>query len=131
MEFHHRHAIQFEKLSPLAKRRIARNYLLKAQRAWALGKGQQALKYVNLAIHYNPQSRAAIDLRADIFSGSRLGDHTAGAEYLAPDHPLDGPEIQDWLLDRIDPAAGHRQAVRQSDAGKPRSRVNIVTPQQR
>ncbi|MDH3716568.1 MAG: hypothetical protein OES79_00480, partial [Planctomycetota bacterium] len=129
MEFHHRHAVQFEKLSPLAKRRIAHNYFLKAQRAWALGNGQRALKYVNLAIHYNPQSRAAIDLRADIFSGIRLGDHAAGAEYLAPGHPLDGPEIEEWLLDRMDPAAGPAQAVRQSQAGKAGSRLNIVTPQ--
>ncbi len=128
MEFHHRHAVQFEKLSPLAKRRIAHNYFLKAQRAWALGEAERALKYVNLAIHYNPQSRAAIDLRADIFSGIPLGDHAAGAEYIAPQPAADGSEVHDWLPDPIDPATGALQPLPASDDAVSASRLQVGSP---
>ncbi len=125
MEFHHRHAIQFENLSPLAKRRIAQNYFLKAQRAWALGEQQRALKYVNLAIHYNPQSRAAIDLRADIFSGIRLGDHTAGAAYVAPGQLL-GPAEEAWLGDPRNPAGPSPLPVPSPNPAQPGSQLKFA-----
>jgi hypothetical protein len=133
MEFHHRHAVQFENMSPLAKRRVAHTYFIKAQRAWAAGEARRALRYANLAIHYNPQSRAAIDLRADIWSRNRLGDHTAGAPFVElaePDQLLDGQSVHPWLLDRLDPAApAIERPLHPMDPGQPGPRVDIITPE--
>jgi type IV pilus assembly protein PilQ len=133
MEFHHRQAIRFEKLSPLGKRHISHTYFVKAKHAWAAGRWKQALHLVNLAIHYDPESRAAIDLRADIWEGNPVGDHTLGAPYRvsAPEAgPLDGPAIEPWLLDQLD-AFGPSQAPPRHplDRGVPGPRAQLGAPQ--
>ena len=71
-EFHHRHMVYADKLSPLGKRHLGRRYFHKAQTAWHQGDQQRALWLVNLSIHFDPLSRAAIEpVRPAAESGSR------------------------------------------------------------
>ncbi len=106
-EFHHRQAIVAEKMTRLSRLSVSRHYLFRARDAWAKGKPHRAMKYVNWAIHYNPQSREAIDLRADIYNGVPIGDHTGQAPYIpppgpySPHGPLDGEDIAPWVLDEL------------------------------
>ncbi len=109
MEFHHRQAVAVKKnLSPLSTRRLSLGHLHLAQQLWAQGDGKAALRNVNLAIHYDPQSRAAIDLRADIVNGSAVGDHTGQAPFIPlpnTGQPLDGAEVAPWVLDGLEAEA--------------------------
>ena len=75
-EFHRRQAVYANKMSPLiGKRSIGRRYFRYAQNAWAAGDRDLALRFIELSIHFDPLSRAAIDLRSDIWLGKPLGDH--------------------------------------------------------
>lgn len=102
-EFHHRHMVYADKLSPLGKRHLGRRYFHKAQEAWHQGDQQQALWLVNLSIHFDPLNRAAIDLRSDITSDNPQGDHTdVHPPRLAPNlHPLDGEVLAPWIADEL------------------------------
>lgn len=77
-EFHRRQAVYADKMSPLGTRYLSRKYLRLAQDTWATGDKQEAMRFVNLAIHFNPINRAAIDLRSDIMAGFHGGDHSGG-----------------------------------------------------
>lgn len=76
-EFHHRHMNYADQMMPLGKRYIGRKYFRRAQQAWAAGQQTEALRLVNLSLHFDPLSRAALDLREDIATGTPVGDHTA------------------------------------------------------
>ena len=58
------------------------------------------MRLVNLSIHFDPGSRAAIDLRADVTAGQPVGDHTAPVS-LPDATPLDGEQVSPWLLNRL------------------------------
>jgi type IV pilus assembly protein PilQ len=75
-EFHRREAVYADQMSPLGKRYLGRKYYRLAQAAWARGDQQAALRFVDLAVHFDPESRAAIDLRTDIWNGNLTGQHT-------------------------------------------------------
>ena len=109
-EFHHRQMNYADQMMPLGKRYIGRKYFRRAQEAWAAGKGGEALRLVNLAIHFDPMSRAALDLRNDIALGRPVGDHTAPfpadevmlhAEPL-PGEVLEGQPLPHWLLENLE-----------------------------
>jgi type IV pilus assembly protein PilQ len=135
MEFHHRQAVKFKHLSPLSSRRLGVGHLRRAQVAWANGNFDRALRHANLAIHYDPQNRAAIDLRADVVNGAPTGDHN----YEAPFTPLpngrgalDGSEIAPWVLDGLDPAASpDGMRLHPWDPGRPgpRSEIKSTAPE--
>jgi type IV pilus assembly protein PilQ len=102
-EFHHRHMVYADQLSPIGKRHLGRRYFHKAQEAWHRGDQERALWLVNLSIHFDPLNRAAIDLRSDITSNNPNGDHTElHPARLAPNlHPLDGEMLAPWLVDEL------------------------------
>lgn len=102
-EFHHRHMVYADKLSPLGKRHLGRRYFHQAQRAWSQGDQDKALWLINLSIHFDPLNRAAIDLRSDITSNNAQGDHTdVHPPRVAPNlHPLDGELLAPWLVDEL------------------------------
>ncbi len=75
-EFFRRQAVYADQTSPLAKRYLGRKYYRLAQTAWANGDQETALRMIDLAVHFDPQSRAAIDLRTDIWNGRLVDDHT-------------------------------------------------------
>ena len=80
-------------MSPLGKRHLGRKYYRLAQEAFAAGDQPRALRFIDLAIHFDPLNRAAIDLRTDIVTGNHFGEHTevkfptvaAAADVVAPD----------------------------------------------
>ncbi len=75
-EFHRRQAVYADQMSPLGKRYLGRKYYRLAQAAWARGDQETALRMIDLAVHFDPESRAAIDLRTDIWNGRLVDDHT-------------------------------------------------------
>lgn len=127
-EFHHRHMAYADKLSPLGKRHLGRRYFHQAQRAWQQGDQDKALWLINLSIHFDPLSRAAIDLRSDITSNNAQGDHTdVHPPRLAPNlHPLDGELLAPWLVDELGrPAYPLQHPV---DAGTPGAMRPLAPP---
>ena len=103
-EFHRRQAVYAEKMSPIGKRSLGRRCFRAAQKAWAAGDRETALKHAEKAVHFDPLNRAAIDLRSDIWLGNRTGEHTlTGPAAAGPNvNPLDGEIIAPWLLDDLE-----------------------------
>ena len=58
----------FDKMQPTNKRRIAERYGRLALSAWTVGEASRALRYANLAIHYDPLHQSAINLRQEIIA---------------------------------------------------------------
>jgi type IV pilus assembly protein PilQ len=65
-EFLRRQEVVFDKMSPIGRRYHGERYLRKAKAAWAACDEQTALKYANLAVHFDPMHREAIALRDEI-----------------------------------------------------------------
>ncbi len=102
-EFQRRHEVMGERLEPFNRRHVAQRYYRLARSAWANGDRQTALRLSDMAVHFLPGYRAAIDLRSDIWMGKPCGDPML-MDSLSPvvcEHPLDGPEMADWLLDEL------------------------------
>jgi type IV pilus assembly protein PilQ len=131
-DFHRRQQVYREKMSPIGKRSIARCYFRLAQNAWAAGDRQTALRFAEMAVHFDPLNRAAIDLRATIWQGLPEGKHTLrgpGVDVATP-AALDGRNVADWVLDDLEqeskpqPPPSHPldpgQPGRHSDLDKPR-----------
>jgi len=121
-EFHRRQAVYAEKMSPVGKRHIARRYFRLAQNAWAEGDQGTALRFAELSVHFDPLSRAAIELRSNIWQGSRQGgDALAGS--------LDGATIAPWLLDDLqrEPAPVSKP-LHPLDPGQPGRHTDIERP---
>jgi hypothetical protein len=128
-EFHHRHMVYADKLSPIGKRQLGRRYFHKAQEAWQRSDQQRALWLINLSIHFDPLNRAAIDLRSNITSNNPQGDHTdVHPPRLAPNlHPLDGEMLAPWMIDELGrPPFPLRHPVDPGTGGPSRQ---IATPQ--
>jgi type IV pilus assembly protein PilQ len=113
-EFHRRQALVAEKTSCLGTRHLGRRYFRLAQNAWAAGDRDTALRYAELAVHFDPQNRAAIDLRTNIWQNQPYGKFTLQQPPATPgENPLDGPQIAGWLMDdlehepRVQPAPQH------------------------
>ncbi len=106
-EFHHRHQNFADQMMPVGKRYIGRKYFRQAQKAWAAGNRTEALRLVNLSLHFDPLSRAALDLRTDIVTGTPVGDHTAPLPGEGPALPLGAalpaePHLPPWVLERLE-----------------------------
>ena len=94
-EFHRRQAVYADQMSHIAKRYLGRRYYRLAQAAWARRDQQAALRFIDLAIQFDPMNRAAIELRVDIWNGNLVGDHTLlkPDDFAAPGMPgFLGPE---------------------------------------
>ena len=132
-EFHRRQDVYREKMSPAGKRSVARRYFRMAQRAWAAGERRRALRFAEMAVHFDPLNRAAIDLRSDIWQGTPTGDHTLGAAVAAAPpglaNPLDGETIAPWLLDDLEnPARPAQIPLHPLDRGRPGIHNDIERP---
>ena len=105
-EFHRRHEVYQDKMSPLGKRSLGRRYFRLAQEAWQRGNQREALKLVSMSIQFDPLNRAAIDLRSDIWEGIHSGDHSGGGDSAAIDsHPTGRVDISPWILDELEHSA--------------------------
>ncbi len=122
-EFHRRRDVLAEKMSPLGRDHISRRYLRLAQNAWAAGQADDALRFAEMAVHFNPLSRAAIDLRSHIWLGEPYGDHTLlGPAPGATPQPADTAEpIDAWLLDQLEQGTSQPQ-LQQPAPPHPRDR---------
>ncbi|MFN3151613.1 hypothetical protein [Bremerella sp.] len=103
--FELQHEYSADKMSPLSKRHIGRNYYRLATSAWATGDAYSALRYVNLAIHYDNSQLEAVALRDEITTKTGLGDRTVHShlkEGLAPWNHPHGVEVSPWHLDQIE-----------------------------
>jgi type IV pilus assembly protein PilQ len=91
-EYLNRQDVRYDKMNPFAQRYFGKQYLRKAQAAWNAGDASVALRYANLAIHFDPESLEAINLRTEIVANSNVGDRSVETrlrEGLAPwQHPL-------------------------------------------
>lgn len=133
-EFHRRQAVYASKMSPLiGKRSIGRRYFRYAQNAWAAGDRDRALRFIELSIHFDPLSRAAIDLRSDIWLGRPLGDHALSAampDGLMPSAAIDGRQIAPWLLHDLEHTGQPQPApLHPLDPGRPGRRSDLVRPE--
>jgi hypothetical protein len=102
-EFHRRHAVYADHMSPLGNRFMGRKYFRMAQEAWARGDRPTALHYVQRSINIDPSNRAAIDLRADIWADSHDGDHSLPPPPFGPPPRdlLDGEELPPWIIEEF------------------------------
>lgn len=112
-EFHQRHAVVADQMCPFGTRYLGRKYFRLAQEAWEKGDQKEALHKVNLAIHFDPLLRVAIDLRRDIVAGEPVGEHTAGAQYRPPEAGWSSPEPPH---PRDPGRPGPRQTIRQPES---------------
>lgn len=80
-EFTQRQAVYFDKMSPIGKRNLGLHHLRLARAAYNAGDQLDAMKQVNLAIHYDPQSREAVTLRNDIVAAGGFENESIH-EYL-------------------------------------------------
>jgi type IV pilus assembly protein PilQ len=75
-EFTQRQNVYFDKMSPIGKRNYANHYLRLARAAYAAGDYRAALTQVNMAIHFDPESRDAINLRNEIVAAGGFEDES-------------------------------------------------------
>jgi hypothetical protein len=80
-DFTQRQSVYFDKMSPIGKRNLGLHHLRKARAAYSAGDMLTAMKQVNLAIHYDPQSRDAVVLRNDIVAAGGFEQESI-REYL-------------------------------------------------
>ncbi|MBN2217969.1 MAG: secretin and TonB N-terminal domain-containing protein [Pirellulales bacterium] len=102
-EFQRRQAVYAEKMSSIGKRSLARKYFRRAQAAWAEGDRRKALRMAELAVHFDPLNRQAIELRSDIWLGKSFQSPYAVEPIAVPPGAgsLDGPQVAPWVLQRL------------------------------
>lgn len=75
-DFTQRQSIYFDKMSPIGRRNYANHWLRKARAAYNAQDFDVALRQVNLAIHFDPLNREAINLRNDIVAAGGYEDES-------------------------------------------------------
>ncbi|HJN13592.1 MAG TPA: type II and III secretion system protein [Pirellulaceae bacterium] len=123
-QFKDRRDVYLEKMNPLGKRHFAQRYFRKATAAWAAGDADMALRYCNLAIHFDPLQRDAVALRGEVLSVApnlevSVHDHLRrgidpghlphldysrrGFPWRMPEHE---PHMMDSVLEEVDAETG-------------------------
>jgi type IV pilus assembly protein PilQ len=128
-EFHRQHAVYKDEFVPLNSRYVGRKFFRLAQRAWANNDKKAALRFVNMAIHFDPQNRASINLRSDILANNHFGDHTGIVPLPvgSPAEALDGEAVAPWVLDDLEQGvAGDYVAPHPRDPGAPERVIRVV-----
>jgi len=103
-EFQRRRTVYLEKMSPLGKRSVARRYVRMAQQAYSDGDMDRALRFAEMAVHFDPLNQDALELRAQIWqriSAAPLPEEAlpSGRHWTAP---LDGPTVAPWILQELE-----------------------------
>ncbi len=130
-EFLHHQAVYADSMSPIGKRSLGRKFFRLAQLAWQRGDCRAAMRYINRSIQFDPQRRAAIDLRSDIAEGNPQGDHTDPLPVPYPVHnPLDGERIAPWLIEELGRRDGaNARMLHPVERGKP-GQIKQLAPQE-
>lgn len=99
-----------DKMSPIGTRFYGRRYYRKAQAAWAAGDVDAALRYVNLAIHFDRQNPDALRLRREVISVCPQADNSVDARLrqglLPHQHPHVDYSRSGWPSRAPEPAMG-------------------------
>jgi type IV pilus assembly protein PilQ len=86
-EFAARQANYADKMSPIAARHYSRHFLRRANAAWNAGDNLAALRYSNLAVHFDPQNLEANNMRTQ--AASTMPEHDQRLDnYLKDGLPL-------------------------------------------
>ena len=102
-EFERRQSVYADEMSPIGKRYLGRKYFRLAQQAFAAGDNERAMRFANLSIHFDPLSRAAIDLRSDIWHGDHSGTYSKPQGGAACGiQASDGSPLPPWLLNDLE-----------------------------
>ena len=134
-EFQRRQSVYADEMSPIGKRYLGRKYFRLAQQAFAAGDDPRALRFANLSIHFDPLSRAAIDLRADIWHGDHSGPYAHPPIGIAGVgsgvQPADAGALPPWVLNDLEgtPARPASVPLHPRDPGVPGSNREIQKPQ--
>jgi type IV pilus assembly protein PilQ len=109
-----RQAVKEDYMSLLSRTELSKKYLRKAEEALAAGDFEHARKFSQLAVFFDPNNSAAIDIRSRLDEDGMVGPGPAvapakelppgGAEPLpapAPRQAIDGEAIAPWLLDDL------------------------------
>ncbi|MBN1591342.1 MAG: hypothetical protein JW888_17650 [Pirellulales bacterium] len=101
-EFQRRQSAYAEKLSPIGKRSLGRKYVRRAKAVWLEGNRQKALRLAELAVHFDPLNREAIELRSDIWLGKPYGTScSTDQDEIRSNAALDGPQLAPWVLQEL------------------------------
>lgn len=75
-EFTQRQSVYFDKMSPIGRRNYGNHWLRKARAAYNAQDYDLALRQVNLAIHFDPLNRDAINLRNEVVAAGGFQDES-------------------------------------------------------
>ena len=134
--FERRQDVFTEHMSTLGRRSIARRYIRLAQAAWEKHDRDTALRFAEMAVHFDPQNNDAIELRSEIFQGVPAGavamDGQSAARFGGT-APGQSPEVAPWMLDdmkRDGPRPGAGMPLHPFDPGQPGTKTDILRPKQ-
>ncbi|HZZ73472.1 MAG TPA: secretin and TonB N-terminal domain-containing protein [Pirellulales bacterium] len=131
-EFQRRQSVYADEMSPIGKRYLGRKFYRLAQQAFAEGDSKRALRFIDLSIHFDPLSRPAIDLRADIWSGNHSGPYTTPHVIpVSAAQPYQGQALPGWLLNDLGgaPLPPGTGAIHPRDPGVPGAMIPVEKPQ--
>ncbi|MEX2175606.1 MAG: secretin and TonB N-terminal domain-containing protein, partial [Pirellulaceae bacterium] len=130
-EFTERQSVYFDKMSPIGKRNYGNHYLRLARAAYNAGDYNAAMRKVNLAIHFDPQSRDAVALRRDVVAAGGYHEESI-PEYLhqglgpvgrrRPDYSKQG---YPW---KVEEGFGEPQITALDDPGQPGPTQTLERP---
>ncbi len=128
-EFLRRQSTYTDKMSPFGKRSIARRYYRLAEKAYAEGDSDKALRLAEMAVHFDPLDRAALELRTDIWMGKPYEAHGGGKSATPLENPLEGEGMADWLIDDLEKAPPALPVpLHPLDPGLPGRHTDLVRP---
>lgn len=117
-EFHRRQAVISDHMSPLGKRRLARNLYRRALTAWSDGDARAAERLIRRSLQFDSMNRAAIDLQTEIHTATHAVPVVATAPIAGPVAP--GESVDLWVLDELEsPASRAPLNVHPRDEGSP------------
>jgi type IV pilus assembly protein PilQ len=124
----------FDKMQPINKRRIGERYYRLAVAAWAASDADMALRYANLAIHYDPLHQSSVDLRQEIlgmYPTLERGTHDHLRYGLRPwEHPCTDYSSQTgWPWRDIGPVGDPAAAPEPVDSGSSGHVRRLITDQ--
>lgn len=136
-------AAKFHRMSPLGRAHLARDYLLRANKALQEGKRHVAERYARLAVHYDPLNVEAVELYKSLTGGDIVHPMVKGGlgatvvvgedEALLGAPAVDGETIPQWMLNDLGAPPGAPAVpalpLHPRDPGVPGAVIDIQRPQ--
>jgi type IV pilus assembly protein PilQ len=103
-EFLRRQSTYADKMSPFGKRSIARRYFRLAEKAYASGDRDKGLRFAEMAVHFNPVNREALELRSAIWLNKPYVKPGSEQAEVMLENPLEAKTMPPWLLNDLENA---------------------------